>query len=308
MLLPIQVIGALLSIYITFHDADVLLIMHNSKGWQKLLFFMVSLLFLGCCQLIQVKRAWSRQLHSPEVVLDMDDTKAKEAEDRAADAGSLPDFGAAERITPVALVTGVPFLLIHWVSATRSHLILCVRRRLKVHLWLGLLMSRPSGSDRQEDTLTGEEESTGDGSEISEFSDGSPCSSFFSEDGSMDWSQDSTVASLSDLYSESGSTSSELPCTKTLEAEDCAFVPIFIQSGAENVAVRSSALWEAVSRSSITLPPCHGGIEQNILQFLNLNSPDLFVEGWDGLFIWPEDIPRAEPHRERRKKATQLSL
>lgn len=33
--------------------------------------------------------------------------------------------------------------------------------------------------------------------------------------------------------------------------------------------------------------------------FRNLNSPDLFVEGWDGLFIWPEDIPRAEPHRER---------
>ena len=28
----IQVVGALLSIYITFHDADVLLIMHNSKG------------------------------------------------------------------------------------------------------------------------------------------------------------------------------------------------------------------------------------------------------------------------------------
>lgn len=23
------------------------------------------------------------------------------------------------------------------------------------------------------------------------------------------------------------------------------------------------------------------------------------MEGWDGLFIWPEDIPRAEPHRER---------
>ena len=23
------------------------------------------------------------------------------------------------------------------------------------------------------------------------------------------------------------------------------------------------------------------------------------MEGWDGLFIWPEDIPRAEPKRER---------
>lgn len=120
MLTPIQVIGAMLSIYITFHDADVLLIMHNSSTtMQKFFFFTVSLLFLGCCQLIQVKRAWSRQLHSPEVVLDMDDTKAKEAEDRASDASSLPDFGAAERITPVGLITGVPFLLVHWVSSSR---------------------------------------------------------------------------------------------------------------------------------------------------------------------------------------------
>lgn len=120
MLTPIQVIGAMLSIYITFHDADVLLVMHNSSTtMQKFFFFTVSLLFLGCCQLIQVKRAWSRQLHSPEVVLDMEDTKAKEAEDRASDASSLPDFGAAERITPVGLITGVPFLLVHWVSSSR---------------------------------------------------------------------------------------------------------------------------------------------------------------------------------------------
>ncbi|CAK8991970.1 Probable serine/threonine-protein kinase DDB_G0277449 [Durusdinium trenchii] len=122
MLTPIQVIGSLLSIYITFHDADVLLILHHSSGWQKFLFFFVSFLFLGCCQLIQVKRAWSRQLHSPEVVLDMDDPRPKAdaaAADRAADAQSLPDFGAAERITPVALVTGIPFLLVHWISATR---------------------------------------------------------------------------------------------------------------------------------------------------------------------------------------------
>eukprot|EP00913_Durusdinium_trenchii_P034491 g32267.t1 len=78
MLTPIQVIGSLLSIYITFHDADVLLILHHSSGWQKFLFFFVSFLFLGCCQLIQVKRAWSRQLHSPEVVLDMDDPRPKD--------------------------------------------------------------------------------------------------------------------------------------------------------------------------------------------------------------------------------------
>eukprot|EP00435_Cladocopium_sp_Y103_P068108 s552_g31.t1 len=277
MLTPIQVIGAMLSIYITFHDADVLLVMHNSSTtMQKFFFFTVSLLFLGCCQLIQVKRAWSRQLHSPEVVLDMEDTKAKEAEDRASDASSLPDFGAAERITPVGLITGVPFLLVHWVSSSRPWGTLrsagpaeplppLNSRSAKVVSSLGLSMSRPDES-LEKDTLKGwEEVSIGD---VSEWSNVSPCSIL--SDESMDYSMDSTVASVSDLYSDAGESDSQSPCTKTLDldTDDCASVPVFIQSGAENVPVRSSAVMEAVSRSPLSRQ-CHGGVEQNILQFLS---------------------------------------
>jgi len=118
-LVPLQVIGALLSIYITFHDADVLLILHNTSGWAKVSVAILSFLFLGCCQVIQVKRAWSRQMHDAEVVIEMSDNdlgvarKESTYDDRAANASSLHDFGAAERITPVALLTGVPFLLVH---------------------------------------------------------------------------------------------------------------------------------------------------------------------------------------------------
>ncbi|CAJ1421536.1 unnamed protein product [Effrenium voratum] len=119
LLIPIQVIGMILSIYITFHDADVLLILHNSSGWHWLLVFTAAFVVFGCCQVIQVKRAWSRQLHSPDMGLEDERGQESVYDDRATDASSLADFGAAERITPVALITGVPFMLVHWVSAAR---------------------------------------------------------------------------------------------------------------------------------------------------------------------------------------------
>ncbi|CAE7520643.1 pkbA [Symbiodinium sp. CCMP2592] len=131
-LVPLQVIGALLSIYITFHDADVLLILHNTSGWAKVSVAILSFLFLGCCQVIQVKRAWSRQMHDAEVVIEMSDNdlgvarKESTYDDRAANASSLHDFGAAERITPVALLTGVPFLLVHAMISAQCPVQLCV--------------------------------------------------------------------------------------------------------------------------------------------------------------------------------------
>eukprot|EP00930_Biecheleria_cincta_P024395 TRINITY_DN17463_c0_g1_i2.p1 TRINITY_DN17463_c0_g1~~TRINITY_DN17463_c0_g1_i2.p1 ORF type:complete len:1278 (-),score=228.22 TRINITY_DN17463_c0_g1_i2:154-3987(-) len=126
-LVPIQAFGALLSIYITFHDADVLLIMHNLSGACRLLFGFLAFLFFGCGQVIQVKRAWSRQLHTAEVVIDLEDGRGDAGprrrdsnyDDRATNASSVQDLAAAERITPVALITGVPFLLVHWFAAAR---------------------------------------------------------------------------------------------------------------------------------------------------------------------------------------------
>lgn len=110
-LVPLQVLGAVLSVYITFHDADVLLWL-NKQTWRisRILVAAAAFWFFGCCQVIQVKRAWARQLHAAEVLNTGGDT-----DDRAATASSLPNLKGSERIMPVALVTGVPFLLVNWV-------------------------------------------------------------------------------------------------------------------------------------------------------------------------------------------------
>eukprot|EP00443_Scrippsiella_acuminata_P016664 CAMPEP_0115236684 /NCGR_PEP_ID=MMETSP0270-20121206/35974_1 /TAXON_ID=71861 /ORGANISM="Scrippsiella trochoidea, Strain CCMP3099" /LENGTH=461 /DNA_ID=CAMNT_0002651547 /DNA_START=40 /DNA_END=1422 /DNA_ORIENTATION=- len=136
LLVPLQAIGTLLSAYITFHDADVLLLLHRVSLrqpclrilWQisaGLLFFVV----FGCLQLIQVKRAWARQLHVAEILVGMDMTQ----DCRPVTASSMPAyaFAGGERILPVALLTGVPYLLLNtyafmkmsWVWENRSEAI-----------------------------------------------------------------------------------------------------------------------------------------------------------------------------------------
>lgn len=142
-LIPIQVFGALLSTYITFHDADVLLIMHNLSGACRLLFGFFAFLFFGCGQVIQVKRAWSRQLHTAEAVIDLEDGRGdahprrreSNYDDRATNASSLQDLAAAERITPVAMITGVPFLLVHWVTAARCSEVAVASKLMQDFWW-----------------------------------------------------------------------------------------------------------------------------------------------------------------------------
>eukprot|EP00931_Biecheleriopsis_adriatica_P006124 TRINITY_DN107580_c0_g1_i1.p1 TRINITY_DN107580_c0_g1~~TRINITY_DN107580_c0_g1_i1.p1 ORF type:complete len:1225 (+),score=206.47 TRINITY_DN107580_c0_g1_i1:29-3703(+) len=159
-LASIQAFGLVLSTYITFHDADVLLWMHKRSGARRLLFCVLIFIFFGCCQLIQVKRAWSRQLHAAEVLTDARENsidrrspprrqKDDTYDDRVTTASSLQDLGAAERIMPAALITGIPFLLVLWSticweysesgSSDIPHLILWTTGMLIVTVNLGIV-------------------------------------------------------------------------------------------------------------------------------------------------------------------------
>lgn len=126
-LLGLQFLGACMSAYITFHDTDVLFWLewalkrfrcfceeHLHCAWCILM--SIAFLLFGCCQWIQVKRAWARQINVAEVITDMGRDGTDE---RATTARSLPPFAEGERIMPVALITGVPFLIINWVYDTR---------------------------------------------------------------------------------------------------------------------------------------------------------------------------------------------
>lgn len=109
-LLSIEGLASLLSGYITFHDADVVRYLHRVRqesNWctHKLLVSFTFIVF-GLCQAIQVKRAWARQLYAAEVMTEEDDDG-----ERASSA--MQQFGGAERALPVALITGVPFLLVN---------------------------------------------------------------------------------------------------------------------------------------------------------------------------------------------------
>eukprot|EP00913_Durusdinium_trenchii_P030709 g28763.t1 len=168
----------------------------------------------------------------------------------------------------------------------------------------------------QEETLGEDQLYQPSAGDEKEYDAESPCSSQYSDVsvGSMD----STVASVSDLADDESSWDVESPGTRTLDMEefcDLAIaackpgsgeVPYFIQLGAARVPVRSSAISDAVSPWALLgRRGGGGGIEQGVLDFLNAHSPDLFVEGWDGLFIWPREIPRVEPRgTEKPRKAT----
>lgn len=124
-LLVLQTSSAFMAAYITFHDTDILMMLEWSAKRFKCccerhlhccwcIFMSVAFLLFGCCQWIQVKRAWARQVHAAEVITDMGNQ-----DERATTAGSLPPFAEGERIMPVALITGVPFLIINWIYDTR---------------------------------------------------------------------------------------------------------------------------------------------------------------------------------------------
>jgi len=109
-LLPIQILGTLLSIYITFHDADVALWLHRRTVVSRFCVAALAFVFLGCFQVIRLKRAYARQLHAADVLFEFGATTFDSA---ASTVSSQTHIGGSERVTPVALITGVPFLLVN---------------------------------------------------------------------------------------------------------------------------------------------------------------------------------------------------
>lgn len=108
------VMGAALSSYITFHDLDVIRALQNGRSvLEKLMVALFAFLILGCLQVIQIKRAWERRMFSKEALQDIYDHKKK-----FNDAKNMPHFDGSERIMPVALITGVPYLMVNhlWSS------------------------------------------------------------------------------------------------------------------------------------------------------------------------------------------------
>jgi len=109
-----QVVGTIIAVWVTFHDADVLLMLHRQTSvLARAGLFFLAFFFGGCCQIIQVKRAWARQIHAAEVLTECG--SAGDYDDRATPASSLPIILGSERMMPVALITGVPFLLVIWL-------------------------------------------------------------------------------------------------------------------------------------------------------------------------------------------------
>jgi len=109
-----QVVGTIIAVWVTFHDADVLLMLHRQTSvLARAGLFFLAFFFGGCCQIIQVKRAWARQIHAAEVLTECG--SAGDYDDRATPASTLPVVLGSERMMPVALITGVPFLLVIWL-------------------------------------------------------------------------------------------------------------------------------------------------------------------------------------------------
>jgi len=112
---PIQVLGSLLGLYITFHDADVIHRLHEVRKRSGDVAFCVTALFcvvfLGLAQGIAVKRAWRRQMYTAEVAADWDDP-----DDLHASKINSVTYGGAERSLPLALFTGMPFLLVNTIA------------------------------------------------------------------------------------------------------------------------------------------------------------------------------------------------
>jgi len=110
---PVQFLGTMLSAYIAFHDDDVLWWLHQAmQRFPSLQCCVLSAAFVvfGCFQVIQVKRAWARQLSPAEMFTE---ELEAESDDRAAPPSSYGGLSGGERIMPVALITGVPFLLVN---------------------------------------------------------------------------------------------------------------------------------------------------------------------------------------------------
>jgi len=124
-LIPILILGASMAGYITFRDTDVILWMEGLKGRNILLricFMLGVFLVFGCLQLIQVKRAWARQLQTAQLETEMrgkHDKKKLAAEQE----DSTPPFSGAERGLPVSLFTAVPFFVVNiYCTRTREYL------------------------------------------------------------------------------------------------------------------------------------------------------------------------------------------
>lgn len=109
-LMPIQVMGSGLASYMTFHDNDVVHQLHRVRNSGIVAHYgcvLFACVFLGLLQAIAVKRAWKRQMYDPDI-FDEDDLHAATADSIA--------YGGAERALPIALFTGVPFLLVNSIS------------------------------------------------------------------------------------------------------------------------------------------------------------------------------------------------
>lgn len=103
----VQVFGILVSTYITFHDADVLLWMQAATQRSRILRWMTEIimcLLCSCCQGIHVKRALARQIQAAEVSAEFD-TEKRDAQTQSA------QFAGPERTLPATLLMGVVFLL-----------------------------------------------------------------------------------------------------------------------------------------------------------------------------------------------------
>jgi len=93
--LPFEILGALLSVHITWKDADIQRRLRSASLGGRILCGFLAFVFLGLCQIIHVKRAWARQLRSGEILDRLDDRDFM---------WTTPVLGG-ERGHPVAVIT-----------------------------------------------------------------------------------------------------------------------------------------------------------------------------------------------------------
>lgn len=126
----IQVVGIGLSTYITFHDADVLMLMEAATERHLVLRRLTEIfacIMCAPCQGIHVKRGLARQFHKSEVCTDFDEEEGRSS-------APLP-FGVPERTLPAALLMGVPFLLVNTVELVTRPAWILLSYHEAVFLW-----------------------------------------------------------------------------------------------------------------------------------------------------------------------------
>eukprot|EP00927_Polykrikos_kofoidii_P047255 TRINITY_DN4137_c0_g1_i1.p1 TRINITY_DN4137_c0_g1~~TRINITY_DN4137_c0_g1_i1.p1 ORF type:complete len:1167 (-),score=169.73 TRINITY_DN4137_c0_g1_i1:98-3598(-) len=148
LLVLVELVGAMISSYITFHDNDVLLLLHRiGVRVPRLHCFFVFVVWLcfGCFEMIAVKRAWAQQVTHADVLTDMDPTNEELDSNDVAGSEITNKTEASvhgvDHVMPTSAITGILFLAVLWLQDFHDQLgdvIWCTRIALVGTVTLGI--------------------------------------------------------------------------------------------------------------------------------------------------------------------------